>query len=533
MRQPVSRPSQNLIDEIKNRNVVPLIGAGFSKSALSGNTSAMPDYKELLQRLLKIADVKDKTKRIVQDWLDSTDPRDLEKAARELREEMGDYRFYIAIRNILEPIDKNIQESMSHKLLRMLNFKRILTTNYDRLLERFVAPDYEMFTTKDLVAFRIFLTGPEREFILKLHGDITRPDTIPFGLTDLYKHYGYEHDGRTPLANISPEAEKLREFLKTTFENNTVLFLGSSLSESEGYARLLINLVREWGGSLAKRHYALVPYSESTKELREYLSREMNIEYITYHPDDVHSQVWEFLAFLNQGVYDDKPIPGRKWGQSYLPERRVEYLQKQLSREKNASRVCFLTPTLTNAVTTHDELITSSRKGLEERFTDNEFINAVLESMVQRRDNIEQRLRDGELEVRVLFLQSELEKAFQVTGENLQKTIKRYRYLLNLIALPNFEVRLIPKLSKDALRDIYSASYALIYNPTPDNDYDEADITLAYASQATTNFFEIHIIQINTAEVKDRVYQFERFWASSLNEKQTVQYIQDLISQSR
>ncbi|MDZ4752740.1 MAG: SIR2 family protein [Flavobacteriales bacterium] len=530
-------PPKDLIEQMKAQKVVPIIGAGLSKSAqiMGSYVSALPTYYQLLESLLERSNLEPNVENVIRVLLDAGEknPRALEKAARELREEMGDYPFYKGIRAVLEPIDAHIQESMGHKLLRMLNFRRILTTNYDRFIERFVAPDFEVFTARDIETFRMFLAEPERGFILKLHGDITRPETIPFGLSDLYRHYGYESDGTKLVADPSVATKLLREFLESTFRTNTVLFLGSSLSEAEGYARLLTNLVREWGGSLPNTHYALVPKNVEASALRGNLAREMNIKYIEYEPDQAHSQVWEFISYLNAGVYDDKPQPNRKWGQSYLPSRRVEYLERQLEREQTAHCVYFLTPSLTNAITIEEELIATSKQKLEERFSDIEYIEAIIQSMTQRQQNLEARLVSGDLEVHVLFLETELSKAFDASGEQLRKTIERYTYLLKLIAYPNLEVRLIPRLTAQELRDNYSASFAIIFNDTNSNEYPESDVTIAYASQATVNYFEIHIIQINTTEVRDRVYQFERFWNSAIAEKKTIQIIADLIQDAQ
>ncbi len=534
IRVPVAPPPQNLINQIKAKKVIPIIGAGLSKSAqfIGTGISSLPDYRQLLEALLERANFNSESENIIRILLDAgkTNSKALERAARELREEMGDYPFYVGIRAILEPIDAQIQESIGHRLLRMVNFKRILTTNYDRFLEKFVAPDIEMFTARDIDAFRIFLAEPERGFILKLHGDITRPDTIPFGLSDLYRHYGYEADGIKLIKNIPPATKTLRDFMESIFRNNTVLFLGSSVAYSEGYARILLNLVQEWGGSLPYTHYALVPKDPSLKALREHLSSELNLRYIEYEPDNVHSQVWEFIAFLNAGVFTDEPKPGKKWGQSYLSDRRVEYLERQLERETTARSICFLTPSLTNAVTTLESLEVSTRKGLQERYTDKLFVDKVMDKMLQRKENLEKRLDTGELNIRIIFLESELKNAFQTTDNELAKTIQRYEYLLQLVNKPNLEVRLLPHLTAQELRDIYSASFALIFNETKNVEQPESDVALAYASQATINYFEIHIIQINTSEVKDRVYQFERFWSSSLNEAATIQSIQALIA---
>lgn len=59
-----------------------------------------------------------------------------------------------------------------------------------------------------------------------------------------------------------------------------------------------------------------------------------------------------------------------------------------------------------------------------------------------------------------------------------------------------------------------------------------ADVTVAYAAQATRRGFEIHVVHINTAEARDRAYQFERFWAAALDDARTRRRIEELIELS-
>jgi hypothetical protein len=528
-------PPDALIQEIQANNVVPFIGAGFSMSAHSegSNDPVMPNYRQLLKRLLEHAILSGGIKISVKAMLD--EGRD-DLAADLLRREMGDYPFYEQIRLILEPADQKIQGSFGHKLLSMMNFRRLITTNYDRLLERFVAPNYEVFTASDLATFRLFRFDKQRGHIIKLHGDITRPNTIPFGNAALYAHYGFDHLGK-PLANISNESKELQTFLEQLFNENTVLFLGSSLAATEEYIKLLLELVKSWGGSLRKRHYALVAYDEKYEKLREHFSRGANIEYLTYEPneDGTHSQLWEFISFLNVGRTQEKFQSGRKWNQWYRAEERVAYLQFQLEREQTATSIRYLTPSLTNAISTHHHLDVMCRKELSIKFgNDPIYVNQILASMALRSDNLNKRLYEDNLEIRILFLESELRKSLdpkvQKNRDDFNVVIERYQYLLNLIEETDMEVRVIPKLSNADLKSLHEASYALIFNQSSDETV--ADVTIAYASQATINYFEIHMIHINSTEVRDRTYQYERFWAAALNEKRTVLLIQELLERA-
>ncbi len=521
-------PPKDLLEQMRARRVVPFIGAGLSMAARAeGNPPGpgLPSYPQLLDLLLQQANLPEDA--LLREYLKSNDA---DLVADRLRRKMGEYPFYQEIRKILEPIDREIRGSFGHSLLGMLSFRRLVTTNYDRLLERFVAPRHEVFTPMDLEALRLFSQDEKRGYILKLHGDITRPNTIPFGESALYRHYGLDEDGR-PLPDVSSRTQQMRQYLKDLFTHDTVLFLGSALASTEGFAKLLKLLVNEWGGSLLRTHYAVVPYDEKLQSLRRDLEQQMNIRYLEYQPDPdgTHSQLWEFISYLNAGSELPEPTSGRGWERWYRVEERVEYLDRQLRREREAGAVHYLTPTLTNAITKAEHLSTACRRELEERFGHVPgYVDRILEVMAARGANLEERLYAGKLEVRVLFLEEVLRKDLDAarSPEDLAITRDRYRYLLRLSEETDLEVRVIPGLGVDDLKLRYEATYAVIFNRAAGQPL--ADVTVAYAAQATNKGFEIHMVHINTTEARDRAYQFERFWAGALGEKATRRLIREL-----
>ncbi len=88
-------------------------------------------------------------------------------------------------------------------------------------------------------------------------------------------------------------------------------------------------------------------------------------------------------------------------------------------------------------------------------------------------------------------------------------------------------MRLNPDLTAELLNR-EEASFALIYltEPSP-----EADVVVAYTSQATSGFLEIYMIEVNTDYVKDKSFQFERYWARAWSEAKSLSYLKDLLRQ--
>jgi hypothetical protein len=543
-RQPAPEPPRGLIEQMIRGKVVPFIGAGFSRSARrrnppAGTSGGMPTYAELLQRLLERAEIPAEDRQIVQSYLgrkSSGDSASFDRAAAILREGMGELPFYMTIRDILEPIDRGIEFSLAHQLLGGLGFRRLVTINYDRLLEQLTAPHHEMITPNDERAFQLFMTDEQRGFILKLHGDITRPDTIPWGKEQLLRYYGYDSYGN-PLAELPNRTKNLRRFLESLFSQNTVLFLGTSLASSEGFAQVMIKLVQEWGGSLPYRHYALVSHDPALQALRDDISRRMNLTYIYYQPDAQHTQLWEFIACLKAGRPRIAFQPGGEWEQWYLQKERPEYLLIQLERERTATSVRFLTPKLTNALATPEHLAADCREELAGRY-EPEVLERVLAVMGDRAANLEARLRDDALEVRVLFLETELRRSLDpaaepaIPQETMRRTVARYRHLLALDAETDLDFRLIPNWTAEQLKR-REASFALIFNrPAPEAGEPLADVTIAYSSQATNDFPEIHTVHINTQEIWRHAFVFERFWAAALDEPRSRRLVEDLIDRA-
>jgi len=531
-RQPAPEPPAELIDQLKAGQVVPFIGAGFSRTAQSkGAPGGLPTYTELLLRLLEAAKLASYDDEVIRNYLrrtDAEDPDHNDTAAGLLRKAMKNVPFYMTLRDILEPIDRSFEGSLAHRFLGLLGFRRIVTTNYDRLLERFAVPGHEVITPKDQQAFRLFMNDTRRQFILKLHGDITRPDTIPWGRAELLRFYGYDSYG-TPVPG--EDTSGLRDFLKELFERNSVLFLGTSLSSTEGYAQFLIDLVSAWGGGLPCRHFVLVPFDESLKALRDDLGRRMNLQYIYYYPDAQHTQVWEFISFLKAGRPKSSPQPGQPWEQWYHQRERPDYLQAQLDRELTATSVRYLTPRLTNAIASAEFLATDCCEELEGRY-DPEVIERTLSVMKSRAANIEKRLREEGLEVRILFLESELRASLDpaaASGDKLARAVARYRRLLELIESTDLEVRVIPGLSSEELKG-NEASFALIFNRV--DGQAAADVTIAYSSQANNDFPEIHMVLINTQEIWRHTFTFERLWAAARNEEATRRLIVELVTEA-
>ena len=530
----------DLAKVIKKGKYIIWIGAGVSRSVRSPNVT-LPNYRQLIERLAE--NLPSKKKKAITALLEKPESTAIEEAAEAVMGALGDTKFFFLMSQILDPLDANLEVSLPYKLLRSLQPKALVTTNYDRFLENFASNGEEhTLTAPDMEALGVTVKSiEERPMILKIHGDIARPVTIPFGVTQLYGQYGYTPEGESiPEEKQSSLAKYYRAFMKDLFSTYSVIFLGSSIGANEAY----VSLLKEMKAAKTKMptHYALVMRSQSYAPRLD--GDEIGIKYILYDPDSKHSQLWEFMAYLNAAKVDRPIVGGRAWEKSFLKQQRNQYLKAQLDMEKRASAVYFFTPSLTNSITTDAHLENFSKPGLLKAYS-KETTEKVMKLMFGRKNNLESRLlaRGDDFIVRAMFLENNLTKDFSTeqSREKQEYNVKRYEHLMMLLegSAGKLQVRMVPHLTNEQLRGDYEASYALIHAPgvLDKNDASQkfvrSDVGMAFASQATVNFFQILLFHINTPEVEVRVGQFERCWSAARSSQESMELIRNKLTEAK
>jgi hypothetical protein len=182
-------------------------------------------------------------------------------------------------------LNKPVKPSVAHELIAKTDYRGLITTNYDRVIETAVtlnrgwAPN--SFTPENIAALAVALYNPEF-FIFKVHGDIGSAASIVLTSQD------YDR-----LILRSPH---VRSFLQAVFLNYTVLFVGYSLRDQD-FQLVLRELALVFEGYTAT-HYALLP-DVGAFETDHLLSR-LNIRAIPYDSTAGHGMVTEALAELQQ-----------------------------------------------------------------------------------------------------------------------------------------------------------------------------------------------------------------------------------------
>jgi len=124
-------------------------------------------------------------------------------------------------------VGEHVRPALSHALLASLGCREVVTTNYDRLYEAAVDSQHEVSDLATILPWQV----PEaaRPWILKLHGDYTKPESIVL----TRDHFvGYERETK-------PAGALLQSLLMTRH----LLFVGASLND-DNVVRLLYEVDR-------------------------------------------------------------------------------------------------------------------------------------------------------------------------------------------------------------------------------------------------------------------------------------------------
>jgi len=495
--------------KIAKGEVVPFIGAGISMGADLSGDKKMPSYKELLNNLLEVARNKMNEKHYLacKDLIHEGKHLDVAELIERVLNTGDLYTLLRSQLNHLQP-----KPSVTHEILNLFDFEIILTSNYDRILETSLYPTPEVVTYRDSVSLAI-LRQEKTPFIFKIHGDLTRPDTIILGWSK-YQELQSEKNENT-------YGKALKSFIQSILLDKTILFLGCSFDDSE-YAEYFFNFSKEFGTTGI--HYALVEKGKVAKTKQAAWYKNMGVKMIEYIPDEEYSQVWEFLASLKPQEKNYQPKQGETFENFYLLRERSDYLKQQLHTETTAKSCRFLTPGITNGLAPISYIKATAGDKLD-RFKVNfegdfdTFKNETLALMVRRAENMELKLKEDGFEFRAIFLLEEAEKEMK---EGTIFVKRRYDYIFELLKKYPERLQLRAYQGNVTTKEYRKSTFALVFFGEG-----RADIAYFYASQATTNKFSAQMLQINTRAVMEKVDHFERFWVDSLSMKETVNKLKE------
>lgn len=224
--------AEELADHLKDGNLAAFVGAGVSRTYVDNTTNrifaGVPTANDIVADLKKtVSYIKDK------------DRITFERAFFLIKNHEGRQGLE---RRILSYVNRrNIRPLPAHELLTSMPFSAYLTTNFDNLLERSLDTTNKEYSVLIQDNDITHLKGTQVPLI-KLHGCVTRPDTI-VAAEDEY----ITIDKKTPIISA---------LVQTLLSYKTVLFLGFSLSDVD-FMRTYQELLDVLGDHMP-RSYAIV-----------------------------------------------------------------------------------------------------------------------------------------------------------------------------------------------------------------------------------------------------------------------------------
>jgi hypothetical protein len=280
---PILPDNHPLLEAVKNRRCMLFVGAGLSMMA------GYPAWNTLVKSLTD--EVKKQAPAPRAAMLDElTQQNDYLMLADVARTQLGKNQYAAVLQ---KQLNKPTKPPHAHELIATTDYRGLITTNYDRLLETVVtqvrgwAP--KTFTHEAVSALATALYEPEL-FIFKLHGDLQSPASVVLTSQD------YDQ-----LILRSPH---VRSFLQAVFLNYTILFVGYSLRDPD-FQLLLRELTLIFEG-YTPQHFALL--ADSNDLTVDHLFTRMNIRIISYNSHGGHQPVVDLLEQLQAAATWTPPV---------------------------------------------------------------------------------------------------------------------------------------------------------------------------------------------------------------------------------
>lgn len=193
--------NHSFLDELIKNEIIPLIGAGFSRNAvMSKGSLPIPLWNELGK---KFADLMGEEE-LGNDPISCISEYEKRNNRRMMIQKLYDFL--------------NLEQAMPgrvHKVFVNIPFKILITTNFDNLIEKSYTAEKNVFTIYDSKGFLLRRKGIK---LIKLHGDFDNLDYIVITKED------YEHATQTSL---------LRNNMKHLIVENSILLLGYSYRDPD------------------------------------------------------------------------------------------------------------------------------------------------------------------------------------------------------------------------------------------------------------------------------------------------------------
>lgn len=277
----ISQIPEELLEYLKNKNCSLFVGAGLSIS------SGFPTWPKMLEELIKVM---------------GTLPYDTSSQKADYEKMLTDSNKYLMIAEDLKSLlgkkfneylekrfaDPSLKPNHNHQFITEIDFQFIITTNYDKLLEKAYAYPKQLFpavltnTMSRDIAYKIW---NKEFFIVKAHGDVNiRKDEIIMTEKD-YRDIMFKNPG-------------FQSALQVMFSTKSIIFVGTSFTDPD-FLLLMRYLHSAYHGG-GPTHYILINENDVLNvEAKRYME-DFNLHSIKYNPENDYEQITQFLEILSK-----------------------------------------------------------------------------------------------------------------------------------------------------------------------------------------------------------------------------------------
>ena len=274
----------DLVKQISNHKCVLFIGAGVSRAA------GLPGWHDLLLNMLKYCENSNIKVTDLSDILKKIDEGLYPEAAERIISCMNKedpIEFHNFIKNEINK--KDVKPTLIHETIMKLPIEVILTTNYDKLIERayydhngFDPVSFSLFDEYKLVQKNI---RTAKGFVLHVHGSIDVPDKI------IIRNSDYKKLMRCRGCNT---------IYQQLISSNTFLFIGFGLDDLN-FLHQMDKLKQKFGTSNCN-HYAFMSSENADKWMIRDESSLKKFSIISYKEENRTEHILQFLRSLQSKV---------------------------------------------------------------------------------------------------------------------------------------------------------------------------------------------------------------------------------------
>lgn len=250
---------ENLINELAHKRCVIFIGSGISVTAKNDKGQSPLTWGSFLEKACSLSNGTSDS--FIKEMIEKENYLLALQAIKETSDP-GEYSNFLK-ENFSRP---GFEPSTLHKVIKEINSKIVITTNFDNLYELNCRHGYTVANYYDPITKIISTIKSPENLIIKAHGSIEDTNRIIFTQKEFY--------------NAKKDHADFYKIIKALFLTHTVIFLGYSLNDPD--INLLLEIASH-SNTYSNPHY-VISLTGTSEEMKKHWLECYNIYTLEYGP---------------------------------------------------------------------------------------------------------------------------------------------------------------------------------------------------------------------------------------------------------